>query len=129
PPNTGCVVREQMNRDRRRFGDCLHEVNVVGRREERVEVAWSQCLTSRDLELRTARVASVVETAVDGFVLAATIDADETPREVIVDGRRGPGRHDEREQTERSILGTIEGVLADAAAHPARFVGTGAGVG
>ena len=42
--------------------------------------------------------------------------------------RRGAGGDDEREETERLVLGAVERVLADAAAHLAGLVGRGAGV-
>src|SRR5439155_18962802 len=43
--------------------------------------------------------------------------------EVIVHWRRRALRHDERKETQRAVLGTIERVLTDASAHPAGFVG------
>ena len=48
---------------------------------------------------------------------------------MIVDRRRGEGRNDEREKTERSILRPIQRVLADAAAHLARIVWSRAALG
>src|SRR5207302_547633 len=86
-------------------------------------------LSFRNLQLRTRRIAAVVEPAIDRFVLTSAVDADEAPREVIVDRRRGEGRNDEREKTERSILRAIQRVLADAAAHLARIVWSRAALG
>src|SRR5581483_11692124 len=57
------------------------------------------------------------------------VDADEPPREVIVDRRRRAGRHDEREEAQRSVVGAIERVLPDAAAHLARLVWLRAALG
>ena len=42
PPDARSIVREQMDRNRRRVGDGLDEMNVVGRREQRVELTGPQ---------------------------------------------------------------------------------------
>ena len=104
-------------------------MDVVGWRQQRVELAAPQLLPLRDLELRQRRITAIVETAVDRFVLSAAIDADETPGEVIVDRRGRAGRHDEREEAERLILGAVERVLTDAAAHSTLRVRLRAAVG
>src|SRR4051794_29663261 len=94
-------------------------MNVVERRQQRVELAWPRCLLSRDLERGFRFVVAIIDAAIDRFILDAAIDADQPPREVIVNRRLRAGRDDEREQAERSIVSTIQGVLADAAAHAA----------
>ena len=75
------------------------------------------------LRASRARDRAIVESAVDGFVLATAIDADDAPREVVVDGRFRADRNHEREQAQRSVLRAVERVLTDAAAHLARIVG------
>jgi hypothetical protein len=82
-------------------------VNVVGGRNERIEVARVEYLLFRDLELCVRFVARVVEAAVDGFVLRSSVEADETPREMIVHRRRRAGGNHEREQTERAVVSAI----------------------
>ena len=106
----------------------LDVVNVVERRQEWVELAAFERLAFGDLQIRPGRIPSVVQSPVDDFVLDSAVDADQAPGQVIVHRRGGAGRHDEREETERSILGTIERVLPDALAHPARLVRLRAGI-
>jgi hypothetical protein len=48
---------------------------------------------------------------------------------MIVHRRRRAGRHDEREETQRAILGAVQRVLRDTAPHPALFVRPRARVG
>src|SRR5438093_13233864 len=45
---------------------------------------------------------------------------------MVVHWSLGARRHDERKETERAVLGAVQRVLADAAAHPASVVGSGA---
>src|SRR5207244_12696142 len=59
-PHAGGVVGEQMNRDGQRVGDRGHEMDVVGGRQERVELTATQLLALRDLQARAPRIAAVV---------------------------------------------------------------------
>ena len=97
-PDTRGVVREQMDGDRRRVRDRADVVNVVSRRQQRVELAAAELLTLRDLEPRARWIAAIVEAAVDRFVLPAAIDSDQSPREMVVHRRRRTDRDDQREQ-------------------------------
>ena len=56
-------------------------------------------------------IASIVQPRVGRVELRAAIDADQSPREVIVHGRRRSWRHDEREQAQLAGLVAIERVL------------------
>ena len=87
-------------------------MDVVPRRQQRVEVA----------RLERARLGQAQRAApgvVDLLVLRAPIEADETPGEVVVDGRGGARRNDEREERERAVARAEEQPLTDAAAHAA----------
>jgi hypothetical protein len=84
-------------------------VDVVGRRDERVEVAGFEPALLLEREL-------AVE---DVLVLRAAVEADEAPREVVVDRRLGAARDDEREQRQRAVAGAEQQPLADPAAHAA----------
>ena len=59
-------------------------MNVVRRRNERIEVARHELVLLRNLELRPRRVAPVIEPAIDRLVLLAAIHPDQPPREMIV---------------------------------------------
>ena len=121
-PDASSVVGEQMDRDRRDVRDRADVVDVVGRRQQRVALAAAEFLAPGDLQIRSRRIAAIVETTVDRLVLPSAIDPDQSPRQVIVHRRRRAGRHDEREQAQRLVLGTVERVLPDAAAHLAGLV-------
>ena len=82
------------------------------RRDEDVEVARDQGASLDELE-------PSVPLCVDLFVLRAAVEADEPPREVVVDGRLRAGRDDEREEREGAVLRAVEEPLADPAAHAA----------
>ena len=59
-------------------------MNIVGRRQKRVELTGTEPSALCDSELGAGRVASIVEPLVDGFVLDASINTHETPGEVSV---------------------------------------------
>src|SRR5581483_12109360 len=90
------VTREQVDRDRRLVGGRPHPVDVVLRREERVEVARLQRSRPDALEAAGKR-------PVELLVLVSAIEADEAPRQVVVHGRHLPRRHDEAEEAERAV--------------------------
>src|SRR5215217_4756739 len=109
-PHAPGVVGQQVDRDRRLRRGRAHGMDVVGGRQQGVEVAGLERapLARRD---RLARE--------DLLVLGAAVEADEPPREVVVDGGPGVRRDDEREQRRRPVAGAEQQPLADAAAHPA----------
>ena len=80
-PHAAGVVGQQVDRDRRLGRGRAHAVDVVARREQRVEVAGRERARAR-----RARVAAVVA-RVDLLVLGAAVEPDEAPREVVVDRR------------------------------------------
>src|SRR5439155_11760692 len=98
--------------------------DVVGRRQERVEIAAAQRLLLRDLELGACRITSIVQSPIHRLVLPALIDAHEAPCQMVVHWCRSPHWNDKGKQTQRSILGSIQRVLSDASTHPALIVGT-----
>src|SRR6476660_7398989 len=87
-------------------------MDVVVRRQERVEVAGRERASTRERELRTLR-------PVELLVLVAPVEADEPPRQMVVHGSHRAGRDDEAEQRERAIGGAEEEPLADATSHAA----------
>ena len=111
-PDAARVVRQQVDGDGRLGGRRPHPVDVVVRRDQRVEVARTERPALDELE----RAASL---RVDLLVLHAAIEADEPPGEVVVDRRLRAGRHDEREEGQRAVARAVEEPLADAPAHPA----------
>ena len=120
PPDARRVVGEQVDRDRRDVGDRrarsgCRRAAAAARRTRRCR--RSACgATSRSAR---ASSAAVVQPAVDRLVLPAAVHADQAPGQVVVHGRLGARRDDQREQRERAVLGAIERVLPDAAAHAA----------
>ena len=73
---------------------------------------------------RAERTASrALDRAVAGpvelLVLASAVEADQAPREVVVDRRHRAAGHDQAEQAQRPVRGSVEQPLADPAAHPA----------
>jgi len=119
PPDAGGIVCEQMNRNRWCIGKGFNVVNVVGRRQQRIEFAGLQPSLARDFQLCACRIAAVIEAPVDGFILNAAVYADKTPGEMIMNGRSSAGRHDQREKTKRTVFSTIQRILPDTAAHAA----------
>ena len=111
-PDAAGVVGEQVDRDRRLRRGRAHAVDVVGRRDEGVEVAGRQRAALDELD-------AVAALGVDVLVLGPAVEADEAPREMVVHRRLRAGGHDEREERERAVLGAEEQPLADAAAHAA----------
>ena len=111
-PHTAGVVRQQVNGHRRLRRRRAHAVDVVARRDERVEVARGERTPLGELE-------GAVPLRVDLLVLAAAVEADEAPRQMVVDRRLRGGRHDEREERERAVVGAVEKPLADPATHAA----------
>jgi Tol biopolymer transport system component len=112
PPDAAGVVREQVDRHRRLRRRRPDAVDVVGRRDEGVEVARTERALLDELE-------RAAPPGVDLLVLGAAVQADEPPGEVVVDRRLRRRRHDEREQRQRPVAGAVEQPLADAAAHAA----------
>src|SRR5436305_722907 len=76
-PDAPGVVREQVDRDRRLLGRGANAVDVVVRRDQRVEVARDEWPPLRQLELAAAPGENLL-------VLGALVEADEAPREVVV---------------------------------------------
>ena len=97
-------------------------MDVVARRQQRVELAGVHRLGPRHLQVGARGVGAVVHPPVDRLELAAAIDADQAPGQVIVHGRLRAGGDHQREQGQRAVLGAIERVLPDTAAHAARRV-------
>lgn len=122
-PDAGGIVSKQMNRNRRCIGNGLNIVNVVGRRQQCIELAGLQPSLPRDFQLCACRIPAIVEPPVDGFILNTAVYPDETPGEMIMNGRSSAGRHDQREKTKRAVFSTIKRVLSDTAAHAACRVG------
>ena len=94
-------------------------MDVVARRQQRVELAGVHRLGPRHLQVGARGVGAVVHPPVDRLELAAAIDADEAPGQVVVHRRLGAGGDHQREQRQRAVLGAIERVLPDTAAHAA----------
>ena len=82
------------------------------RGQQHVVVAGSERTPPRELDAAFLRI-------VELLVLIALVEADEPPRQVVVDRGHRPGRHDEAEQAERTVGGAEEEPLADAATHAA----------
>ena len=102
-----------MDRHRRLGRRRADAMDVVARREQRVEVARPE----------RAALGQLDALVVDLLVLGAAVEADETPGQVVVDRRRRARRDDQREQRERAVPGAEQQPLADAAAHAAVRVG------
>src|SRR5689334_13981007 len=81
------VVGEQVNRDRWRRRCGLDVMNVVERRQQRVELAVFDGLLTRDFECRLRFSPAIIDASIHGFIQNAAIDADQTPREMIVNWR------------------------------------------
>src|SRR5579862_3481170 len=101
-----------MERDRRLGGCRPHPMDVVARWDQDVEVPRHERAPLDPFE-------SVVPKREDLLVLRASIEADETPGQVVVDRGLRARRNDEREERERAVASAEEERLADAAAHPA----------
>src|SRR5262245_25882274 len=112
PPGAARVVGQQVDGDRRLGRGRAYAMDVVVGWEEGVEVARAQRAALDEPQL-------VALARVDLLVLLAAVQADEAPREVVVDRRRRAGWDDEREQRERFVAGPVEQPLPDPAAHAA----------
>src|SRR5207247_6282684 len=97
-PDAAGVVREEMNGDGGRGRRRADAMDVVARRNQRVEVARLEGASLHEREL------AVLE-RVDLLVLRPAIEADEAPREVVVHGCLRAGRDDEAEERERGVAG------------------------
>src|ERR1051326_3804600 len=87
-------------------------MNVVLRRDQRVEVAGGERAPGDELERTfTSRE--------DLLLLRAAVETDEPPRQVVVNGSLHAGRDDQAEERECPVAGAVEQPLADPAAHPA----------
>src|SRR5436305_5248206 len=111
-PHAAGVVREQMNGHRRVRRRGADPVDVVARRDERVEVAG---LEPASLDQPQTGAAIALE---DLLVLRSAVQTDEAPREVVVHRRLRLGGNDEAEQRERAVARSVEQPLADPTTHP-----------
>src|SRR5437762_10330988 len=101
-----------MDRDRVAGRGGAYTMDVVLRRQQRVEVAPLE-------RARLGQPQPAGRRLVDLLVLRAPIEPDETPGEMVVHGRGGARRNDEREERERAVARAEEQPLTDAAAHAA----------
>src|SRR5437660_7261505 len=96
-PDTAGVVRQEMDRDGRLRRSSADAMDVVRRRNERIEVARLERAALEEPE-------PGVTVRVDLLVLCAAVQADEPPRKVIVHRGFRTGRDDEREERERAVV-------------------------
>ena len=101
-PHAAGVVREQVDRDRGLGRGRAHAVDVVGRRDQRVEVAGAE-------RAALAQPQGAVLAGEDLLVLGPAVQADEAPGEVVVHRGLGPRRHDQAEQRQRAVPGAVAG--------------------
>jgi hypothetical protein len=99
-------------------------MNVAFGREEIVEVAGTKVAPLDLHQLCRTLVSSLVDPAVDPFVLLAAIQSDQPPRQVIMDRRAGARRQDQAEERQFSICRPKKKVVSNALTHTAGRVGS-----
>src|SRR5262245_30374371 len=84
PPYARCVVGEEMNGHGGCVRDRFHVVDVAVRRQQRIELSRLHRLLRSHSQNGFVLLAAIVKPRVGRVELRAAIDADETPRQMIV---------------------------------------------